>query len=397
MAVKVVVPRLGWSMDEGTFVEWLKQDGQWVQAGEMLFVLEGEKATQEVESFDAGVLRIPPDAPQPQETVRVGQLLAYLVQEGEPLPQPETGEPNLTEQTAAEESVSPEADPILAVATSHHEADSTRPHLRQATPRARRAARRLGVNCADVPGSGRNGRVRERDVLAMATGGASGQLTPASSIRRSIAQRMLAAVQQTAPVTLTTKSSAAGLVRRKQQLLKADAIPCPTYTDMIAWMAAATLRELPELNCSWRNDAVFSYDAINISLAVDTDTGLMAPVIRNAAELSLTQFAEQASELARLARNSELAADQMREGTFTVTNLGMFGIDAFTPIINLPQAAILGIGRVVREPVLDGDQVVPGHTITLSLTFDHQAIDGAPAARWLQRLAQRISEGQLEA
>lgn len=413
MPIEIVVPRLGWSMDEGTFGEWLKKDGEQVKTGEMIFVLEGEKASQEIESFDSGTLHIPADAPKTGDTVAVGQLLGYLLADGEAPPAksdvPELEQPVVAAPTRvggaaggpAARRRARERDAIQSAETPKPTAAPTQRGTRVvASPRARRKARELGVDWSNVNGTGRNGRVRERDIVAFAgqarpgafseQPAASGTQQPASRIRSAIAQRMLAGVQQTAPVTLTTKLDATELVAMRERLKAESPSAVPSYNDIIVKLVATTLPECPELNACWRDNGVFVYDEINIAVAVDVEGGLVAPVIKNADSLSLDQIAEQSRSLAEQGRAASLSQNQLEGGTFTITNLGMFDIDFFTPIINLPQSAILGVGRIVREPVVRGDKVVSGETLSLSLTFDHRIIDGAPAARWLQALCQMI-------
>jgi pyruvate dehydrogenase E2 component (dihydrolipoamide acetyltransferase) len=393
MPIEVIIPRLGWSMDEGLFGEWLINDGDFVNVGDMLFVLEGEKALQEIESFDEGILHIPADAPQSGDTVAVGQRLAYLLAEGESPPAPDT--------------TAPVAENVENVQPAHKPTQPTEPVTRTAnrvvaSPRARRTARQLGVEWATIPGSGRNGRIRERDVIAAAQQSPAqaglpktrGTLQPPSKMRRTIAQRMLAAVQQTAPVTLTTKVDASQLFAARQRYKSSGAENAPSYNDILVQLVANSLPQFPELNASWINDAVYTYDEINIAIATDTPQGLLAPVLRNATELSLEEIAAESQRLTEQARSGQLTEEQLSGGTFTITNLGMFDIDHFTPIINLPQTAILGIGRIADEPVIAGDKVIPGKTLSLSLTFDHRVTDGAPAARWLQRPSELILQPQ---
>ena len=417
MPIEIVVPRLGWSMDEGTFGEWLKQDGEQVNAGDMLFVLEGEKASQEIESFDAGRLHIPPDAPQPGDTVAVGQLLGYLLAAGEEPPAKRAAQkleqPMLAAPIPARR---PAGGPAMRRRAREHAARQAReaptppaPAARRrgsrvvASPRARRTARKLGVDWSRITGTGRHGRIRERDVIALAEQSrptvlmeppptAPGTQQPASKIRRTIAQRMLAGVQQTAPVTLTTKVDAAALVALRERL-KTEHVSgtAPSYNDILVKLVSSLLPECPELNACWRGEGVYLYNEINIAVAIDTEAGLVAPVIKNVASLSLDQIAEQSRSLAERASAGRLSQNELEGGTFTITNLGMFDIDFFTPIINLPQCAILGVGRIVCEPVVVDDSIVPGDRLGLSLTFDHRVIDGAPAARWLQRLGRMIA------
>jgi pyruvate dehydrogenase E2 component (dihydrolipoamide acetyltransferase) len=380
VAITITVPRLGWSMEEGTFAGWLKQDGDRVNPGDRLFALESEKATEEIEALDGGILRVGPDGPKPGDTVKVGQVLAYLVAEGEPAPAAPavaTGGPPVASLSAAVPPVKKEATGGPPVATS-------RPAV---TPRARRVAAELGVDCAAVTGSGRHGRIRERDVRAAATGGPGGRLIPHTDVRRTIAARMVAGVTQAAPVTLTTHADAANLVNLRGQFKAAAADDVvPGYTDFLVKLAAVALRRHPVLQAQWRDDGLFVPDHVAIAVAVDTEAGLFVPVIRDADTLTLRQVAARSRDLIARARAGRLTAAEMRGATFTVTNLGGLGVDAFTPILHLPQCAVLGVGRIAREPAVVGDQIVPRDRITLSLTFDHRVVDGAPAARFLETL-----------
>ncbi|MGH7222167.1 MAG: 2-oxo acid dehydrogenase subunit E2, partial [Gemmataceae bacterium] len=160
----------------------------------------------------------------------------------------------------------------------------------------------------------------------------------------------------------------------------------PSYTDVIVKLTAAALRQHPLLQAQWREDGLFVPERLDIAVAVDTEAGLLAPVLRSVDRLTLRQIAARSRELIEQARSYRLSADDMRDATFTVSNLGNFGIDAFTPIIHLPQCAVLGIGNIVREPVVRHNRIVPGNMLTLSLTFDHRVVDGAPAARFFQTL-----------
>jgi pyruvate dehydrogenase E2 component (dihydrolipoamide acetyltransferase) len=273
-----------------------------------------------------------------------------------------------------------------------------------ASPRARRRAKELGIDWTSQTGTGRAGRIRERDVLGhrpLAKPDAPpapvpvfpGKHVPASKRRSIIAQRMLAGVTQAAPVTLMTKVDAGPLFAYRKSLKQAapDGLS-PSYNDILLLLVARTLREQPQLNACWDRDGIHTYDDIHIAIAVDTDSGLLAPVLRHVDQLTLEQLAARSGHLIAEARSGRLSQDNMEGGTFTVTNLGMFGIEAFTPILNLPQAGILGIGRIVEEPIVCAGQLVAGKTLSLSLTFDHRVVDGAPAARWLQLLCQKCVE-----
>jgi pyruvate dehydrogenase E2 component (dihydrolipoamide acetyltransferase) len=342
--IPITVPRLGWSMDEGIFVEWLKGDGDPVRPGEPLFALESDKATEQVEALDGGILRIPPDCPSPGTTVKVGQVLAYLAAEGEEIRGQESGIRSQESGVRGQKSEAPGPSRRMSDAILGGRA---RAGSLAVTPRARRIARELHIDVAALAGTGRHGRIRERDVHAAAAHQTPGRLIPHTATRRTIAARMVAGVTQAAPVTLTTKADATRLVALRNQL-KTNGPLAPSYTDLILMLTAAALRQHPLLQAQWRDDGLFVPDAIDIAVAVDAEAGLLAPVVRHVDQLSIHDIAAQTRELIAQARAGKLTAEQMRGATFTVTNLGMFGIDAFTPIIQLPQCAVLGVGRIVR-------------------------------------------------
>jgi pyruvate dehydrogenase E2 component (dihydrolipoamide acetyltransferase) len=386
--IEIAVPRLGWSMEEGTFSEWLKREGDWVETGEMLFVLESDKAAQEVESFDAGVLRIAPAGAKPGDTVQVGQVIGYLLARDEvatfdaPSKAPAVANEAIAERAAATGPTFQET-PLEPAGNARDTAG------RAASPRARRVAHERGVDWQTLAGTGRGGRVRERDVLAAAGADAGvSRAAPLSTTRRTIAERMMASLRSTAPVTLTTKIDAANLINlRRQFKAAADNQDAPGLTDIAIKLAAVALEKHPDMNSRWQDTQIIRLEEIHIGMAVDTDAGLLVPVVRDAARLGLRQIAALSRALADKARQRRLSAEELRGGTFTVTNLGNYGIDAFTPIINAPETAILGLGAIRREArVLDDDRIVPGESMTLSLTFDHRIVDGAPAARFLQTI-----------
>lgn len=333
MPIEITVPRLGWSMEEGTFSGWLKQPGDQVAAGEPLFAVESDKVTMDVESLDAGILYLPPDAPQTGAAVRVGQVLGYLLAPGEAAP---------------------------AVA-----------RITPVTPRARRVAAELGVDTSQLQGTGRGGRVREADVRAASPA--------APNLRRTIAARMTESRQNTVPVTLTTRADATALVALRNRWKASATKPAPSYNDILAKLAAPLLRVHPALG------------GAHIGIAVDTPQGLLVPVLHDVAATPLAQLARRSNDLVEAARARRLRPEDLTGGTFSITNLGSFGIDAFTPVINYPETAVLGVGAIRMEAVvLENGGLAARERITLSLTFDHRVIDGAPAARFLQALVRLI-------
>ncbi len=388
MAHPIQIPRLGWSMEEGIFIEWLKQDGDRIEPGDLLYNLEGEKAIQEIESIDARFLRIPDNAPAEGETVLVGQVIGWLCAEDEAVPE-------LPVTTVPAASVAPAATPAAVPANIRSAEPATRPPV--STPRARRVASELGVDWTTLAGSGRNGRIRERDVRAATSGGSPVASTAdtvsesSSSVRHTIANRMLIASQTTAPVTLTTTADATQLVSLRQQFqaAAADARP-PGYNDLLIKLTGIVLRNHPLLRARWTENGIEVSETIDIGLAVDTEAGLIVPVVRDPGGTPLRTLCASISDLVERGRERRLTADEMSGGAFTITNLGSFGIDAFTPILNLPQSAILGIGRIRRVPAIDGDEFVARDQLALSLTFDHRVLDGATAAAFLAELVQAI-------
>ncbi len=384
------MPRLGWDMKVGRLGEWVKHDGDAVDVGEVICTVEGDKATSELESMDSGVLRIPPGSPPPGEEVPVGTLLAYLVQPGESTPAPsQAGAP--TAETAAPPgaTVAP-ARPAPAPGRGRH----------VASPRARRAAADLGVDLATLVGSGRTGRVLERDVQAAtaARPATPAALAAASGVRRLIAARMAESAHTSAPVTLTTEADATALVRLRSELKRdlgalATNTPVPTYNDLLVRLVAVALGEHPDLNASFQDGQIVQHDKIHVGLAVDTERGLLVPVVRDVQRKSVQDVARELLSLVDGARQGTIAADALRGGTFTITNLGVYEIDSFTPIINLPECAVLGVGRIVARPVVvdeASEEVSVRTMMALSLTFDHRVVDGAPAARFLQRIKQFV-------
>ena len=451
MPIEIIVPRLGWSMDEGTFAGWLIPPGEMVSIGDALFLLEGEKATQDVESFDGGVLCVPADAPQSGDTVKVGQVIGYLIAADEsaptrigakPSPPPSplsatTSTPDTIDVALPPQTDPPQTDPPaptsgtlgsagpsvrrlarelgvdlpsvpgtgprgrVVSADVRQAARQPTPHPQptpqlvnhastsghRASPRARRLARQQAIGLERVQGTGRHGRIRERDVRAALVSAER----PPSKLRQVIAKRMLAGVQEAAPVTLHRKVRATELVRCREAFKQAPINGIvPTFNDCLLRLSCAALLQHHALNAVWRDEQLQPSSSVHLAFGVDTPAGLLAPVIHDAEQCDLEAIARSARQLIDAARNGTTRERDLIGGTFTVTNLGNLGVDAFTPILNLPQVAILGVGRIVEEPVIEQGAIVAGRTLQLSLTFDHRALDGATAARFLQTLAEMM-------
>ena len=440
MSFEITIPRLGWSMEEGIFAGWLKKDGDVIRRGDALFELEGEKALQEVEALDDGVLRLMADGPQLGTVLKVGAVVGYLVADGAALAQ------TPSDSNVASNAIKPvEKAPAMDInsmstggspsvrrlarelgvdlnrvtgtgsrdritdddvrATARRESEQ-RPTINSAlaaeiiaTPRARRAAKTAGIELSSMQGTGRNGRIRERDVVSQSNAAApsatraGGQRISLSGRRRVIAERLADSHRQTVPVTLTSQVDATNLVSLRQQFKAAGETLIPAIHDIIAKLVAGCLRQELRLAGRWDGDAiVLPYDnEIHIGLAVDTPEGLIVPVLRNVVNESLLSLAAESSRIIRKSRAGRLSGAEMQGAVFTITNLGSFGIDTFTPVINLPETAILGLGAIRKLAVVaSDDRIEVRPMMTLSLTFDHRAIDGAPAAKFLQSLVAAI-------
>ncbi len=483
MAVEIVLPRLGWTMEEGVFVEWLKKDGDPVKPGDLIYVVESDKTTAEVENFDAGILRIVPNGPLAGQKIPVGLLLAYVAQPGEKLPF-ESGAvtgavalggvvmsdaPVVLVAVTANDTVTAGLVAAAAVAAQSTAGVSTGNSLEPAiSPRARRVAGELGVDWSTLSGSGATGRIVERDIRAavvakaaaaasapkvnaspiaqraandlgvdlaalaasmpdkrieradverfaaervsktqaasapgapvVAAAPSTASRKPMSSTRKLIAERMTTTLRTVAPVTLTTEADATELVRLREAL-KAEAAnggaEAPSYNDLLAKISAVALAGHPGLNARIEGDEIVTESAAHIGIAVDTDRGLLVVVVRDAQDKTVRQIAADARALIARAREGKAAMNDLRGSTFSITNLGIYDIDAFTPIINAPECAILGVGRIVAKPVLVKNRVKARKMMALSLTFDHRLVDGAPAARFLQRIKQLIEQPYL--
>jgi pyruvate dehydrogenase E2 component (dihydrolipoamide acetyltransferase) len=253
----------------------------------------------------------------------------------------------------------------------------------------------MGIDWTKLKGSGRHGRVRERDVrsaLASHQRQTAEEVLPFSALRRRSAEHLVKSIQNTAPVTLTTTAIVSNLIalRRQFQSATPPGDLAPSLTDFFVKLTGLALVRHPLLAARWSEDHLVIAREINIGIAVHTDAGLLVPVVRQVPDLQIRELASLSRSLIERAHQGILTTKEMEGGVFTITNLGMFGIDAFTPIINHPQCAILGIGRIRRVPAFVGDQVTAQDQVTLSLTFDHRIVDGVPAAQFLQSLTQAL-------
>lgn len=353
MATDVLMPVLTEAGEDGVVTAWMVDEGGACEAGQLIAEVQVEKVAEDVLAPESGVV--------------VGRVAV-----NQPVPQ---GEPIcriMAAEEAASAAVEERRDEVADVAPARHRLSAP------SSPAARRLAGELGVDLTAVTGSGPGGRITESDVRAAAGGG--GPAAAMTGLRAVIARNMRRGHLETAPVTLTTE-------------VDLGSEPPQHVTAAVIRAAALTLKDHPRLNGTRDGDRFTPAEEAHISVAIQTDEGLVSPVVRSPAELGVEEIHEQIRELAERARAGELKMSDYQGGTFTVTNLGGYGIDGFTPIINLPQVAVLGVGAARRVPLVTEDgAIAPGWRMTLSLTFDHAFVDGAPAASFLGDLGGRLAE-----
>jgi pyruvate dehydrogenase E2 component (dihydrolipoamide acetyltransferase) len=395
----LLMPKLGLTMTEATLSEWLKNEGDYVREGEPLFIFETDKSTLEFEAPASGILtRIVVKAGQTVPVYTVIGVIDEARRETPPAPEGHlTRRPRATpraKRLARQHGIHLSAVRGSGELGRIHEAD-VRAALSKApaaTPLARRMAQAHALDLSTVQGSGRDGKIRRADIEAqlsaqVAEAGAANapEIEPFTPIRALTARRMAQSAAEVAPVTLTTEADAAGLVALREQLsaLMGEKL---SYNALFIAAAARALREFPALNAAFTPQGLRHNAAINIGLAVDTERGLLVPVVPNADQRLLDDIHQTLKGLIERAQAGKSLPADLEGGTFTITNLGAFEIDLFTPIVVLPQVAILGVGRIVEKVVPQDGQIVIRPRLALSLTFDHRALDGAPAARFLKRL-----------
>jgi pyruvate dehydrogenase E2 component (dihydrolipoamide acetyltransferase) len=419
---EIQMPKLSDTMSEGTLVAWKKKKGDQVSAGEVLAEIETDKATMEWESPEDGTLT--EIYVQEGGKVNVGDKIAFIGGEAEEAPKEEEKEkakeekkeekPNKAEQPKeekpkTEEKEEKKAPPSKAEKKAEPEkpaptVEKTEEARVKASPVARRIAAELGVDLSTVKGTGPEGRVTETDVRAAAKSkpaipapkvtaavkaGESARIQ-LSGMRRIIAQRLVESLGPVPHFYLNIDINAAPLMEARGELKSAgegaDAAKI-TVNDFVLKAAVQAAVKVPRVNASFDDDAIVQYADIDLGIAVAIEEGLLTPIIRAAQDKSLREMSELAKDLARRARNKRMKPEEFQGGTFTVSNLGGMGIDSFSAVINPPQGFILAVGRITKVPVVDdGDQIIVGHRMSLTMSCDHRVIDGALGAEYLKEL-----------
>lgn len=378
MATKVIMPKLGLNMKEGLIVEWLVKDGAEVKKGQALFSVETEKVVNEIESDADGILR---HVVKAGDFVPVAGVVAYIIQPGEVMPtKPEVKISERNETQKADE----EKSEIKLSGSGYKKI--------LASPKAKQRAKELGVDLDKISVNSADRRISVEDIENFATQPSSREKSvKVNGIREVIARRMRESSQETASVTLHAEADASELLvfREKinQDRNESNKI---SLNAIFIKISADVLKTHVELNAKYLQNEIFINKDVNIGLAMDTENGLVVPVVKNVDQLSLEEVNQAIAELKNRITNSKYSHEDLSDGTFTITNLGVYGIEYFTPLINLPNMAILGIGSINKKPVVKEGQVVVRDRVSLSLTFDHRWIDGAPAARFLQKFIELL-------
>jgi pyruvate dehydrogenase E2 component (dihydrolipoamide acetyltransferase) len=370
MATEVIMPKLGMTMEQGTIVRWLRREGEQVEKEEPILEIETDKVVMEVEAPASGTLagiRAGPD-----EVVPVTEVIAYILEPGEKLEE--------VARAPVREAAPPPKERIAVTPRA-----PTPEEKIAVTPRARRLAREHEVDLAQVQGSGPGGRIVEADVLALIGKREVAkpsmeaikvkERVPLRGRRKTIAERMLESARSAPHIALTVEVDMSEAERTHGDC---------SFTALFVQVVARALRQHPMVNASLQGDEIILYDEVNVGVAVDTKEGLLVPVVKGADAKDLFEIDAEIKSLARSAGEGTLTLEDVSGGTFTVSNLGMFGVEEFQALINPPQSAILAVGAIVEKPVVRDGQVVIRPMMKMTLSADHRVLDGAAAAEFLQ-------------
>ena len=427
MATEIKLPRLGQGMESGTIVRWLKSEGDAVEKGEPLYELDTEKVTQEVEADASGVLlKI---AVQEGE-VEVGRTIAVIGEEGEgvsdddePSSEAATAEASEVDEEPQEEgsrapardaerergrAASAEPEPVAATASASAPSGETRTDgCVKASPLARRIARERGIDIAALSGTGPEGRIVAEDVERAAVQPAPATAAPAAapvpageveeveltSIRKTIARRLTEAWQAPAfQISMSADMTRTLALRERLVELKPEDGAKPTVSDVLTKVCAAALMRHREVNAHFAGDRTLRFPSANVGIAVAAPQGLLVPVVKGADRLTIQEIANARADLVSRTREAKLKQEDLADGTFTISNLGMYGVDQFIAVLNPPQAAILAVGAAEPKAVAEGGEVVVRPTMTMTLTCDHRAVDGAVASDFLRTVKAFLEE-----
>jgi pyruvate dehydrogenase E2 component (dihydrolipoamide acetyltransferase) len=444
MPREVYLVKVGMTMTEGMVSEWFIADGQQVEKGQMLYALETEKVNLDVDAEAAGTVKHLVDV---GFVLKPGDVVGYIFEPGESIPdelpggKPQAAIAQLTSEDEASEPVHANedaSDGVLKTSPAARrlareldvnyqvlkgtgpggriiEADVQRAASGQvssvqsvsspisadikASPLAKRIAEQRSIDLSRVQGSGPGGRIIQADVEKMSAAGAqvngpvAGEIVAVKGMRKTIAKRMHHSLQTSAQLTMDMAAVMDDAVKLREQLIREwDGVARPTFTDIVIKASAKALQKHPLMNSQFDDAGIQLLTDIHVGIAVALPAGLVVPVVRHADQLSLKEIAIESARLAACARDGTLGLDDYAGGTFTISALGMFGVDSFTPIINQPQSGILGVNRIFDGLTWEGETPVRQKQMNLSLTWDHRVLDGAPAAEFLQTVVEYLTE-----
>ncbi|EDY80902.1 2-oxo acid dehydrogenases acyltransferase (catalytic domain) protein [Verrucomicrobiia bacterium DG1235] len=406
------MPKLSDTMTVGTVANWLKNEGDAIESGDVIAEIETDKATMELEAFDDGILL--KQIAKAGEQVAIGAPIAAIGEAGEEVEIPTSSAP----EPEAKEEKKEEAAPAASSSTPAEPSAEESTDRIKASPLAKKLAKAEGIDLASVKGTGPNGRIIKEDVIAAKANGGSSVTAntsapaaasvslpglaiaedaelPVSTMRGVIAKRLVESKVNAPHFYLQIEVNAANLLATRAKI-NADLANVPaehgggiklTVNDFILKASAEALRRVPAMNRAWGGSTIRQNGSVHLAFGVAIEDGLLTPVIRNAESKTLKQIAIEAKELIGKARNKKLSPAEMSDSTFTVTNLGMFGISSFYGIINTPNAGILSVGATETKPIVnDAGEIVPGQIMTIGVSCDHRAVDGAVGAQYLQAL-----------
>jgi|SRR5690625_754068 len=417
MPNEIFMPKLSSTMAEGTVIEWFKDEGDTIEIGEPILEIMTDKINIEVEAYHEGTLL--KKYFKADDVVPVNHVIGYIGEEGEEAP--DTA-PGLSSEASSEKTEEEDSEEVKYASSDNRgpeektssKSEKTVSGIREtdlgkvrATPAARALARNKEIDIQDISGSGRNGRIHKQDVADHASSSAERQQTPVShqatevrteklkGSRKIVADRMADSSTSIPHVTIDFEVEMDSLIDLRDRVNQQNPDNKVSFNDLFILITSKALSRHPEINITFENDEIRYHDAKNIGLAVAVGKELLVPVIKNTDSKSLLSIRDEGKDLISKARDGKLSPMEMQEGTFTISNLGMYSIKQFTPIINKPQAGILGIGGTIDKPAVYDGRLTNKKVTTFSLSFDHRVINGAPAAAFCNTVKQ-LAENPVE-
>jgi pyruvate dehydrogenase E2 component (dihydrolipoamide acetyltransferase) len=402
VAIEILMPALSPTMTEGNLAKWLKKEGDKVKSGDVIAEIETDKATMEVESADSGILGKIVVA-EKSEGIKVNALIGVLLEDGEDATAIDAIIKNYANPSAVQVKKAETAEPTKSIEVVHHEAPTKSTRI-FASPLAKRIARDNGIDIAHITGSGPRGRIVKADVLnfkgaaapAIGRNSEEYKVLPLTQMRKTIAKRLQESKSTiphfylTIECDITELNKAREYINAKARLVDGKPEYKISVNDFIIKAIAVALKKVPQANSGWSDAGIMLYNNVDISVAVATEEGLITPIIQNADQKSIPQISSEVKDLAARAKSNQLKPHEFMGGSFTISNLGMYGVKEFQAIINPPQSCILAISAAEEKPVVRNGMIQIATMMTVSLSCDHRVIDGVGAALLLQEFKAHV-------